>query len=93
MEIMDDERDVIYSGVGPLAAILVGMALVPFCDLTTASNFTFGFLALIILVAEHGALARRLLPGVTFRTRSRTGRKVTRAVRSGPGYLLGALAL
>ena len=61
---MEDERDLIYAGIGPLAAILIGMALVPFRELTTASNFTFVFLALVILVAEWGGRAAALLTAV-----------------------------
>ena len=62
---MEDQRDLVYVGVGPLAAILIGMALVPFRDFTSASNFTFVFLALIILVAELGGRAAALLTAVT----------------------------
>ena len=62
---MKDERDVVYAGLGPLAALLIGMGLVPFRGLTTASNFTFVFLALIILVAEWGGRAAALLTAVT----------------------------
>ena len=62
---MEDQRDLVYAGVGPLAAILIGMALVPFRDFTSASNFTFVFLALIILVAELGGRAAALLTAVT----------------------------
>jgi len=52
---MEKENEgLIYLGVGPLAAVLLGMALVPLRGFTTASNFTFLFLALIILVAEFG---------------------------------------
>jgi K+-sensing histidine kinase KdpD len=50
----DDGDNLIYLGVGPLAAMLLGMVLVPVRDFTTASNFTFLFLALIIVVAEFG---------------------------------------
>ena len=46
--------ELFYLGVGPLAAVLLGMALVPLRGFTTASNFTFLFLALVILVAEFG---------------------------------------
>jgi K+-sensing histidine kinase KdpD len=62
---MEDERDLIYAGIGPLAAILIGMALVPFRELMTASNFTFVFMALIIMVAEWGGRAAALLTAVT----------------------------
>jgi len=50
----DEEKDLIYLGAGPIAAILLGMALVPVRGFTTASNFTFLFLALTILVGEYG---------------------------------------
>ena len=40
--------------MGPLAAILVGMALVPLRGFTIASNFTFAFVVLTIVVAEFG---------------------------------------
>lgn len=51
---MDDESDLVYLGAGPLGAILLGMAFFPLRELTHASNFTFAFLALTILVAEFG---------------------------------------
>jgi hypothetical protein len=51
---MDDESDLVYLGAGPLGAVLLGMAFFPWRGLTTASNFTFAFLALTILVAEFG---------------------------------------
>jgi len=52
---MEDESEgLFYLGVGPIAAVLLGMALVPLRSVTTASNFTFLFLALTILVAEFG---------------------------------------
>jgi hypothetical protein len=50
----DDGENLIYLGAGPIAAILLGMALVPFRPFTTASNFTFAFLALTIVVGEFG---------------------------------------
>jgi K+-sensing histidine kinase KdpD len=43
-----------YLSVGPLAAILIGMALVPLRGFTIASNFTFAFVVLTIVVAELG---------------------------------------
>ena len=52
---MEREDDaMLYLGVGPLAAILLGMGLIPLRGFTTASNFTFLFLALIMLVGEFG---------------------------------------
>jgi len=50
----DESENLFYLGVGPLAAILLGVALVPLRGLTTASNLTFFFLALTITVAEFG---------------------------------------
>jgi K+-sensing histidine kinase KdpD len=41
-------------GAGPLAAILLGLALVPLRGFTSASNFSFAFMALTIVVAEYG---------------------------------------
>jgi hypothetical protein len=51
---MDDESDLVYLAAGPLGAILLGMAFFPCRGVTNASNFTFAFLALTILVAEFG---------------------------------------
>jgi len=50
----EDADRLFYLGAGPLAALLLGVALVPARGLTTASNFTFLFLALTIVVAEFG---------------------------------------
>jgi K+-sensing histidine kinase KdpD len=50
----DDGKDRIYLGGGPIAAIVLGMALVPLRGYTSASNLTFLFLALTILVGELG---------------------------------------
>jgi Domain of unknown function (DUF4118) len=52
--IEDDDGPAVFLAVGPLAAILLGMALVPFRALTSASNFAFAFMALTIVVAEFG---------------------------------------
>jgi two-component system sensor histidine kinase KdpD len=48
-------------GAGPLAAIGLGMALVPLRGLTHASNFTFAFLVLTIVAAELGGRGPGLL--------------------------------
>ncbi len=50
----DDSDGLFYLGAGPVAAILLGMALVPVREMTTASNFTFAFIVLTIVVAEVG---------------------------------------
>jgi hypothetical protein len=47
----------IYLAGGPLAAVLIGVGLVPLRGFTTPSNFTFVFMALTILVAELGGRA------------------------------------
>jgi hypothetical protein len=49
-----DSEGPFFLGAGPLAAVLLGMALIPLREVTTASNLTFAFLALIIIVAEVG---------------------------------------
>jgi Domain of unknown function (DUF4118) len=49
-----DSESLFYVGVGPVSAVFLGMALIPLRDVTTASNLTFAFLALIIVVAEVG---------------------------------------
>jgi hypothetical protein len=52
-----DDEELLYLGAGPLVAILLGMALVPMRGFTTASNYTFLFMALTILVAGLGGRA------------------------------------
>ena len=56
MKAENDDR-LIYLAGGPLVAVLLGVALVPLRGFTTASNFTFLFMALTILVAELGGRA------------------------------------
>src|SRR5437867_2652664 len=52
---MDDADDsLLYLAAGPLAAIFLGMLLVPLRDYTTASNLTFVFMALTIAIAALG---------------------------------------
>jgi hypothetical protein len=51
------EDGLFYTGAGPMAAILLGAALVPLRELTTASNLAFAFMALTIVVAEFGGRA------------------------------------
>jgi K+-sensing histidine kinase KdpD len=65
----DDEDVVLYLGLGPMAAILLGGALMPLRGVTVASNFTFAFLALTIAVGELGgrlpALATALVSALS----------------------------
>ncbi len=49
-----ESESLFYAGAGPVSALLLGMALIPLRDVTTASNLSFAFLALIIVVAELG---------------------------------------
>ena len=60
----DDGKDLIYLGAGPIGAILLGMTLVPLRGFTSASNFTFLFLALTILVGEFGGRGAALATAV-----------------------------
>ena len=50
----DREESWFYLSGGSLAAVVLGMALVPLRSFTTASNWTFVFLILTIGVAEFG---------------------------------------
>ena len=61
----DDAKDLIYLGAGPIAAILLGVALIPLRGLTTASNFTFLFLALTIVAGEFGGRGAALATAVS----------------------------
>jgi len=64
---MTSERSqgLFYASGGPIAAILTGMALTPLREATVASNFTFVFMALIIVVAEFGGRRAAVLTAVT----------------------------
>ena len=66
---MPAEERLIYSAVGPLVAILLGLALVPLRETTVASNFTFPFIILTIVVAHFGgrpaALATALVSALS----------------------------
>jgi hypothetical protein len=50
----DAKESLFYLATGPLAAILLGLALMPLRGLTPASNLSFAFMALTIVVAEFG---------------------------------------
>jgi hypothetical protein len=54
MSAEDEAETLFYVGAGPLAAILLGIALVPVRGLTPAANLSFAFIALTIVVAELG---------------------------------------
>jgi two-component system sensor histidine kinase KdpD len=61
---MKDDEDIIYLGAGPAAAILLGAAMVPLREATSASNLTFPFLILIIVIAELGGWGPALATAV-----------------------------
>jgi K+-sensing histidine kinase KdpD len=48
------EDRLIYIAAGPLGAILLGFALIPLRDSVIASNLTFPFIILTIIVANYG---------------------------------------
>jgi K+-sensing histidine kinase KdpD len=50
----DAESSSVYMAVGPLAALALGVLLIPLRELTSASNLAFLFLLLTIVVAELG---------------------------------------
>jgi hypothetical protein len=50
----EEDESLIYLAGGGIGAMLLGMALVPLRDFTSASNFAFPFMALTIAVAEFG---------------------------------------
>jgi len=49
-----EDESLIYLGTGGLAAMLLGVVLVPLRDVTSASNFAFPFMALTMAVAQLG---------------------------------------
>ncbi len=59
-----EDDDLFYLSAGPLAAILLGMGLVPLRGFTVASNFTFVFVVLTIVVAEFGGRRAALATAV-----------------------------
>jgi hypothetical protein len=59
-----DTDDFFFLSAGPLAAILIGMGLVPLRGFTIASNFTFVFVVLTIVVAEYGGRRAALATAV-----------------------------
>jgi hypothetical protein len=51
---MRRDDDLLYLGVGPIAAILLGVVLIPLREVTPASNLAFVFLALTIVAGHSG---------------------------------------
>jgi Domain of unknown function (DUF4118) len=62
--VQEDADRLFYLGVGPIAAILLGVGLMPFRGLTVASNFAFAFVGLTILAGELGGRGAALATAV-----------------------------
>ena len=61
----DDSERMIYIALGPLAAMALGVLLIPVRGFTTASNFTYIFLVLTIVVAEFGGRGAAVATALT----------------------------
>ncbi|PYQ45154.1 MAG: hypothetical protein DMF77_05110 [Acidobacteria bacterium] len=48
------DDSLVYLGAGPLVAVVLGIALIPFRESTTASNLSFAFVVLTVCVAAFG---------------------------------------
>jgi hypothetical protein len=73
----EEDESLIYLAGGGIAAMLLGMALIPLRDFTSASNFAFPFMALRIAVAEFGG---RRAAVVTERLLAASGQDCDRAM-------------
>ena len=63
---MDDDREwMIYTALGPMAAVALGIVLMSVRGFTTASNFTYIFLVLTIVVAEFGGRGAAVATALT----------------------------
>ena len=58
------DSESLWIAIGPLVAMALGVVLIPFRTLTSASNLAFGFLVLTIVVAEVGGRAAGLATAV-----------------------------
>jgi uncharacterized protein DUF4118 len=61
----EEDESLIYLAGGGIAAIFLGMALIPLRDYTSASNFAFPFMALTIAVAEFGGRRAAVVTALT----------------------------
>ena len=61
---MDGEERRVWAAGGGLAAVALGMALVPVREWTTASNLAFAFIALTIVMAELGGRTAAVVTAV-----------------------------
>ena len=48
------DDSLVYLGAGPLLAVVLGIALIPFRESITASNLSFAFVVLTVCVAAFG---------------------------------------
>jgi Domain of unknown function (DUF4118) len=62
---IEEAARILPFGAGPLAAVLLGLALVPLRDAASASNLSFAFMALTIVTAEFGGRAAALATAFT----------------------------
>lgn len=63
---MKDEDDrLLYVGLGPLAAILLGGALMPARELAMTSTLVFAFIILTMVAAEFGGRPAALSTAIT----------------------------
>ena len=61
---MDGEERRVWSAAGGLAAVALGMALIPLRGWTTASNLAFAFIVLTIVTAELGGRTAAVVTAV-----------------------------
>ena len=59
-----EHSESLWIAIGPLCAMALGVVLIPFRTLTSASNLAFGFLVLTIVVAEVGGRTAGLATAV-----------------------------
>jgi K+-sensing histidine kinase KdpD len=62
--VKDDDR-LFYVGLGPLAAILLGGALMPARDVVMTSTLAYPFIILTMVAAEFGGQAAALSTAIT----------------------------
>ena len=61
----DDDDRLLYVGLGPLAAILLGGALMPARELVMTSTLVFPFIILTMVAAEFGGQAAAMSTAIT----------------------------
>jgi K+-sensing histidine kinase KdpD len=61
----DDDDRLLYVGLGPLAAILLGGAMMPARELVMTSTLAFPFIILTLIAAEFGGWPAALSTSIT----------------------------